>query len=79
MRLGNKNPAYFYHMGLLMNEQTGKNGAGCKTEPTTVKDGSIDRVLWHLSVVLREISQNLAASQNNDEPPSQTPTIIGNK
>ena len=42
--------------------------------PVLTGDAQTDSTVWHLSVVLREISKSRAPDRKKPKPPSQTPT-----
>jgi hypothetical protein len=41
--------------------------------PALTGDAQTDSAVWHLSVVLREISKSQASDRKKPKPPSQTP------
>lgn len=56
-----------------MSDPLGKKMSRQTIELTSRGNSSVDRALWHLSLVLREISENLESRGDKKEPPGQAP------
>lgn len=56
-----------------MSDSLGKKSSRQATEPTLSGSSAEVWALWRLSLVLREIAENLASPAKKEEPPYQAP------